>query len=65
MKFVPSYMDYSLLQFYALKFLLGVHLHGGTNLSFLNVKFSTQFCVDTNFHMSDICLRVIRRRNYS
>ena len=33
MKLVPTNMDYCLLQFYALKFFLGVRLHGGLYLT--------------------------------
>ena len=39
-KLAPINMDYSLLQFHDLKFVLGVHLHGGfvTNFNFFNIK---------------------------
>ena len=78
MKLVPIIMDYCLLQFDALKFFLGVRLHGGSlpNFNFFNVnpqiwqrnrKIYLPSCLDTNFHnISNISLRVgIRRRNYS
>ena len=35
MKLIPIIMDYSLLQFDALKFFLGVHLHGGLYLTLI------------------------------
>ena len=41
MKLVPIIMDYCLLQFDALKFFLGVRLHGGgslPNFNFFNVN---------------------------
>ena len=40
MKLVPMIMDYYLLQFDALKFFLGVRLHGGSlpNFDFSNAK---------------------------
>ena len=77
MKLVPIIMDYCLLQFDALKFFLGVHLHGGSqpNYDFFNVntqifqrnrKVHLTNCQETKFHnISNISLRVIRRRNYS
>ena len=39
-KLVPTIMDYCLLQFYALKFFLGVSIHGGSqpNFNFFNVN---------------------------
>ena len=64
-------------KFDALKFFLGVRLHGGSqpNFNFLNVnpqiflrnrKVHLSNCLETNFHdISIISLRVIRRRNYS
>ena len=60
-----------------LKFFLGIHLHGGSlpNFNFFNVslqifqwnrKVHLSNCLETNFHnISNISLRVIRRRNYS
>ena len=41
LKLVPINMDYCLLQFHALKFVLEVRLHGGSppNSDFFNVKF--------------------------
>ena len=77
MKLVPIIMDYCLLKFDALKFFLGVHLHRGSqsNFNFFNVN--TQIfqrnqgvlltnCLEKNFHnISNISLRIIRRRNYS
>ena len=38
MKLVPIHIDYCLLQFYALKFFLGVRLHGESqpNFTFFN-----------------------------
>ena len=79
MKLVPIIMDYCLLQFKALKIFLGVCVHGGEgsqpNFNFFNVnphifqqnrKVHLTNCLETNFHrISDINLRVIRRRNYS
>ena len=40
MKLVSINMDYCLLQFDAIKFFLGVHLHGGSqpNINFFNVN---------------------------
>ena len=40
MKLVPIIIDYCLLQFDALKFFLGVRLHGGSlpNFNFFNVN---------------------------
>ena len=40
MKLIPINMDYCLLQFDALNFILGVHLHGESerNFNFFNVK---------------------------
>ena len=35
MKLVPVIMGYCLLQFDTLKFFLGVHLHGGLNLTLI------------------------------
>ena len=76
MKLVPIIMDYCQLQFDALQFLLGVRLHGGsqTNFNFLdvnpqifhrNLKILLPNCLETNFHIiSNISLRVTRRRNY-
>ena len=70
-------MDYCQLQFDALKFLLGVRLQGGSqpNFNYFNVnpqifqrnrKVHLTKCLETNFHnISNINLRVIRRRNYS
>ena len=77
MKLVPITMDYSLLQFDALKFFLWVRLHGGSlpNFNFFNVK--PQFFqrnrkvhlsnyLEKNFHdIPNISLRDIRRGNYS
>ena len=69
-------MGYSLLQFDASKFVLEVRLYGGSvpNFNFFNVKpqiwqqnrkIHLSTCLDTIFrNISDICLRVIRRRNY-
>ena len=77
MKLVPITMDYSLLQFDALKFFLWVRLHGGSlpNFNFFNVnppifqrnrKVHLSNSLEINFHnISNISLRVIRRRNYS
>ena len=74
MKLVPIIMDYCILQFDALKFFLGVSLHGGClpNFNFFNVnpqffeqnrKVHFSNCLETNFHnISSISLRVIRRR---
>ena len=77
MKLVPIIIDYCLLEFDALKFFLGVRLHGGSqpNFNFFNVnpqifrlnrKVRLTNCLETNFRdISIISLRVIRRRNYS
>ena len=77
MKLVPIIVDKCLLQFDALKFLLGVCLHGEfqLNFNFFNVnpqifqrnrKVHLSNSLETNFHnISNISLRVIRRRNYS
>ena len=77
MKQVPIIMDYCPLQFDALKFFLGMRLHGGSlpNFNFFNVnpqifqqnrKVHFSNCLETNFHnISNISLRVIRCRNYS
>ena len=76
MKLVPIDMDYCLLQFDALKFLLGIHLHGRSlpNFYFFNVnpqifqrnrKAHLSNSLETNFHnISNISLRGIRRRNF-
>ena len=76
-KLVPINMNHCLLQFGALKFALVVRLHGGSlpNFNFFNVnsqiwQSNRKVCrsngLDTNFHsISDISLRVIRRRNYN
>ena len=77
MKLVPTITDYCLLQFDALKFFLGVRLHGGSqpNFNFFNVnprifqrnrKVYLLNSLETNFHnISNFSLRHIRRRNYS
>ena len=76
MKLVPIIMDYCLLQFDALKFFIGLHLHGGSlsNFDFFIVnphifqrirKVQLTNCLETEFHISNISLRVIRRRNCS
>ena len=77
MKVVQIFMDYCLLQFDVLKFFLGVRLYRGSmpNLNFFHVnpqifqrnrKVHLLNCLETNFHnISNISLRVIRRRNYS
>ena len=76
MKQVQIIMDYCLLQFDALIFFLGVHLHVGSQPNFnsfnvnpqifqRNHKVHLTICLETNFHdISIISLRVIRRRNY-
>ena len=76
MKLVPIIMDYC-LQFDALKFFLGVRLHGGSqpNSNFFNVnpqifqrnrQVHLSNCLETNFHdIPNISLRDIRRGNYS
>ena len=76
MKLGPIIMDYCLLQFDALKISLGMPLHRGsqTNFNFFNVKpqifqrnrkVHLSNCLESNFHnISNISLRVIRRRNY-
>ena len=75
MKLVSVIMDNCLFQLGALKFILGVRLHGRflSNFNFFNVnpqmfqenyKFHHSNCLDTNFHnFSDISLRVFRRRS--
>ena len=71
MKLVPIIMDYCLLQFDALKFSVGARLHGGGwsethQIWQQNRKVHGSTCLDTNFYnISDIVLRVIRRRNYN
>ena len=72
MKLVPIVMDYSLFQFHALKFFLGVRLHGRSllNFNFFNVnphifqqnrKVHLTNCLETNFHNAfNNSLRVIR-----
>ena len=77
MKLIPNIMDYCLLQFDALKFFFGVRLHERSEpiFNFFNVnpqnfqrnrKVQHSNCLETNFHnISNISLRVIRRRNYS
>ena len=76
-KLVPIIMDYCLLQVDALKFVLGVRLHGDflPNFNFFNVsahifqrnrKLHFANYLETNFcTISNISLRAIRRRNYS
>ena len=76
MKLVPVNRDYCLLSFDAFEFSLGSRLHGGSLFNFnfylckspnLTTKSKVYHsdCLDTNFHnISDITLRVIRRRNY-
>ena len=73
MKLVPIIMDYCLLQFDALKFFLGVRLHGGRvsqhNFNFFNANFQIfqrnrkvhlTNCQETNFHnIFNISLRII------
>ena len=73
MKLVPIVMGYCLLQFNALKFFLGVLLHGESlpNFNFFNVnsqifqrnrKVHLSNCLETNFHdIPNISLRDIRR----
>ena len=65
------------ISIYSLNFFLRVHLHGGSqpNFSFFNVnpqifqrnrKVHLTNCLETNFqNISNISLRVIRRRNYN
>ena len=77
MKLIPISMDYCLFQFDALKFFLGVYLHGGSlpNFNFFNVnpQFFQQNCsvhflnfLEISFHNnSNVSLRVINRRNDS
>ena len=74
MKLGPIIMDYCLLQLDALKFFLGVRLHGEflPNFNFFSVnpqifqrnrKVQLSKCLKTNFHnISNISLRIIRRR---
>ena len=77
MKQVPIIMDYCLLQLDALKFFLRFRFLRGSqpNLNFFNVnpqifrrnrKVYLTNCLETNLHnISNISLRIIRRRNYS
>ena len=78
MKLVPIIMGYSLFQFDALKFFVGVHLHAEgpyQTLIFFSVnpqifqrnrKFHQSNCLETNFHnISSISSKVIKRRNYT
>ena len=77
MKLAPIIMYYWLLQFDALKFFLGVRLHGGSlpNFHFFNInpqifqwnhKVHLTNSLETNFHdIPNISLRDNRRRNYS
>ena len=74
---VPIIMDYSLFQFDALIFFLGMRPHGGLDLTLIysilspqifrqNRKVRLKNCLETNFHnISNIKLRVIKRRNYN
>ena len=76
MKLVPIIMDYYLLQMGALKFFLGVRLHGGSLLNFdffnanpqiwqRNRKVHESNSLDTDFHnIVYIILGVIRDKNY-
>ena len=69
MKLLPLLIDYCLLQFDALRFFLGVRLHGGSqpNFNFFNVnpqifqrhhKVHLSNCLETNFHdIPNITLR--------
>ena len=75
MHLVLIIMVYCLLSFNALKFFLGVRLHGGfrPNFNFINVNYQIfqrnrkvhlTNCLETNFHdISNISLIVIRHRN--
>ena len=77
MKLVPVNMNDCLHQFDVLKFFIGVRLCAGSqpNFKFFNVnpqifqqnrKVHLTNCLETNFHtISNISLRVIRRRKYS
>ena len=77
MKLVQIIMDYCLLQFDALKFILRVRLHGGFLFNFYFIKVNPQIfqrnckihhsnSLETNFHnISNIISRVITHRNYS
>ena len=76
MKLVPIIIDYCLLQFDALNYFLGIRLHGGflPNFKFFNAnpqilqqnrKVHLSNWLDTNFHIFDNSLRIIRRRNYN
>ena len=77
MKMVPIIMDYCLLQFDALKFFLGMRLHGDSlsNFNFFKVKpqifqrnrkVHLSNSLETNFHdIPNITLRDIKRGNYS
>ena len=77
MKLVPINMNDCLLQFDALKFVLGFRLLAVSvpNFNFFNVKpqmsqrnrkVHRSYWLETNFHnISKVSLRVIRRRNYN
>ena len=77
MKLVPFIMDYCLLWFEALKFLLRVRLHGRSQPKFYFFNVSPQIfqrnhkvhlsnSLETNFYnISSISFRVIRHRNHS
>ena len=77
MKLVPIIMDYCLFQFDALNFFLEARLNGGSLPNYIFFNVNPQFfqrnrkvhfsnCLETNFHnISNISLRIIRRRNYS
>ena len=74
---MPIKMDFCLLQFDALKFPLGAHLHEESlpNFNFFNVKpqifqrnrkVHLTNCLETNFHdIHNIRLKDIRDGNYS
>ena len=73
MKLVPIIVDNSLFQFDALKFFIGLRLHGGSlpNFNFFNVnpqifqrnrKVHLSICQETNFHgIPNFSFRDIRR----
>ena len=75
-KLVPIIMGYSLLQFDALKFFLGVRLHGGgslPNFNFFNVnpqifqrnrKGHLSKCPKINF-FSEVCLDAMSQPNFN
>ena len=73
---IPINWDYCLFSFDAFKFSLEGRLHWGSLVNFIffivnsqawqrNRKIQLLNCLDTNFHISHINLRVIMRRNHN